>query len=72
MAKHGLEVVEGANAYYLYLFGKCVGCLGDGVDLLYDENDEPISPGTPEFLIALRADITANPHDYLDAYVRGK
>lgn len=55
-----LEVVEIPNGYALY--GKdaetgedtFIAHLGDGVDTIFNELDEPVWPGTPEFDVAMR------------------
>jgi hypothetical protein len=42
--------------------------LGDGVDMLFDAEGEPLVPGTEHFLEALDAQMNADPEETLAAY----
>ncbi len=67
---HGMTIYEGATAFYISR-GKEERCMGDGVDMLMDENDKPFHPGTPEFNEALKSDFRAHWQDYKAAYFGG-
>ena len=68
-----LLIQEASNGFYIYkvlnfnTLGDCVG-MGDGVDMLFDENEEALWPGTKEFNDALKLDLRANYEIYLNAY----
>jgi len=64
---HGLTIYEAGNGFYIKR-GKQTRGMSDGVDMLFDKNDEPLSPGTPEFYEALKQDLRANWQDYREAY----
>lgn len=42
--------------------------MGDGVDTLFDENDEPLSPGDDDFVETWEAALNSDPDETLAAY----
>jgi len=64
-----LEVYEAFNGFYIqYVPTAVTRGMGDGVDQVFDKDDNAISPGTPEFWDALIDDIVGNVPEVLEAY----
>ncbi|MHC4302679.1 MAG: hypothetical protein ACYS7Y_35920, partial [Planctomycetota bacterium] len=64
-----LLVYEGATAFWIEL--RITGqeaCMGDGVDMLYDNNDRPFDVATPQFYTAMQALIDADVNTLVEAY----
>lgn len=43
-------------------------CMGDGVDVLFDDDDKPIPPGSEGFVEAWEAFLNADTRETLQAY----
>ncbi len=63
-----LTVVEGGDGFYVTAnaSGETRG-LGDGVDMFFDQEENPIYVGTPEFYEVLRQDVERSEAIYLEA-----
>jgi hypothetical protein len=43
-------------------------CMGDGVDVIFDDDDEPVSPGSEGFVEAWEAFLNGSPYETMKAY----
>lgn len=63
------KVVEYSNGFAVVdLVTGLEHWLSDGVDVLFDEDDNPLSPGTPGFCEAWSEDLNSEPWVTMDAY----
>lgn len=64
-----LVIYEGASAFYIAdtLTGQ-EACMGDGVDMMFDNDGEPIQPGDVRFGKMMQDDLESCRGMYMEAY----